>query len=230
MDLNNSKNIKSEIVSLNIKSGTKRLEIKNTKKPMEINITNKGLEGRNVSFYYPGFVKIEGVNVASDCKMVMGITPLNDFKNETNLTVYIQYGRAPNPNDYDIKMNISNEYGITFEKGEEIASDIEKDTHMPNIRRNANVKSNSKFSLTMWNFDEFTYASINHTEKKLYFVFHYHGPVAPLVLTENPYTYDTIASRGYFDYALQTFCAKCVFFEEKSNSYKENGCEVSARY
>ena len=218
---------------MNIKSGTKRLEIKNAKNPIEINITNKGLETRIVSFDYPGFVKIEGVNVASDCKMVMGIRPLNDFKNETNLTVYIQYGRAPNPNDYDIKMNISNEYGIKFEKGEGIASDIEKDNakyHMSNIRRNANVKSNSKFSLTMWNFDEFTYASINHTEKKLFFVFHYHGPVSPLVLTGNPYTDDIIASRGYFDYALQTFCAKCMFFEEKSDSYKENGCEVSARY
>ena len=238
-DLNNSKYIKTELVALNLKSGPERLQIANTTKPIELKIENKGLETRNVSFYYPGFVKVEGIKVTSDCKMVMGIKPLNDDKNETKLKVYVQYGSVPSPNDYDIKLNISNKHGIQIE---DLGGVIPRNVKHDGKKQTFNIEKIGHFTLTMSNFDikknikhkkyikNAAKISVNmeNSKEKLFFVFYYDGPVPPLVVTDNPYTCDLLDNRGYFNYSLQTFCVKCMYFDKNKDQFKEDGCKVSA--
>ena len=226
-DLNNSKYIKTQLVALNLKSGPKRLHIANATKPIELKIKNRGLETRNISFYYPGFVKVEGIKVTSDCKMVMGIKPLNDVKNKTKLKVYVQFGSVPNPNDYDIKLNISNRHGIQIEFGKKQTLNIEKigdfTLHIANFDNIKNIK-HKKYMKNAANIS----ANMENTKGKLFFVFYYDGPVPPLLVMDNPYTCDLIDNRGYFNYSLQTFCVKCMYFDKNKDQFKEDGCKVSA--
>lgn len=230
-DLNSSKNIKTELVALDLKSGPEKLLIAHTTRPIELKIKNKGLETRNVSFYYPGFVKVEGIKVTSNCKMVIGIKPLNDVKNETKLKVYVQYGSVPSPNDYDIKLNISNKHGIQIEDrkkiGKKQTSNIEKSGHFTLTMSNFDIINNTVHKKYIRNAAKIS-ANMENTKEKLFFVFYYDGPVPPLVVTDNAYTCDLLDNRGYFNYSLQTFCVKCMYFDKSKTQFKEDGCKVSA--
>lgn len=228
-DLENSRNVKSEVQSLSLKTNGEVKTVANLTEPINIKIRNRKMQGKNISFYMPGFVRIDRVDVNKSCIMLIDIKPLNDLKNETRLTVYIQYGRAPSPKDYEIKLTISNENGTKMEQlhGSVLINDTtSNNTKVMKLTRHSNVHFTGGSSLVMWNFSEFTYAKLNTTKRELYFRFSYGGPPPPLILQENPYTYDVLEFRGDFNYSFQAFCTKCSYWDVDKNLWKTDGCEV----
>ncbi|XP_065639762.1 uncharacterized protein LOC100197148 isoform X3 [Hydra vulgaris] len=223
-DLERSRNIISEnqILYLSTTSGEK-IELKNLTSMIDISIKNipEKMIGQNISLPMPNNVKMNFINISSaECKLMMKFVALNDPQNKTNLIVYIQYGKAPTNDDYDIKLNISTRDG----------TDLIIGNNTPHSNLSINIQRSQKYrllkdgSIILWDFHNSTYSFLN--KKYLYLSYFYVGPMPEKILESNLYTFDEKEFYGAFLYEIKSFCVECNYWNESNNKWMSDGCEL----
>ncbi|XP_065660274.1 uncharacterized protein LOC105844737 isoform X6 [Hydra vulgaris] len=230
-DTNRSENILTESQSLSI-FGLDGLPIKvtNTSKPINIAIKNipEKMNGKNISLSMPNDVFLVKLPLKSDCKMLLKFLFKNDPNNLTNLIVYIQYGKVASKFDYDIMLNISAKDGIFMTKNNNPVQNLTFANtftdKMNGFLRNQDAKLNDDGTLVLWNFNSSTYAPSNNSE--LHLSFCYSGPMPDKKLNENEYTFDQAEYSGKFEYEMKSYCAECNYWNENTNKWMSDGCEL----
>ena len=237
-DFERSNKIVSEVQLLYFTTSDRQtIEVKNSSKPIKVAIRNipENVLGQNISLSLPKDVQIKSLKLTStDCNMLLKFTPLNDPSNLTTLIVYIQYGKIPTQNDYDLKINVSNEGGTTLTKNlkpfvlsnnmeEYIAAGSQINKTLI-LHRNQNAQLLKDGSLILWDFQNSTYSNINRTI--LYLSFYYTGPMPKAKVESNLYTFSEIEFSGSFDYEMKSFCVECNYWSEFKNEWMSDGCEV----
>ena len=107
-----SKNVKTEVTTLSIKTSERTLNVSNLTEPIVINIKNNPVlfSSKNISLFLPGDVVFNKTKLTSpDCNMIVNFDFLNDPDNLTELVVFVQYGREPSSDDFDVKLHITHE-------------------------------------------------------------------------------------------------------------------------
>ncbi|XP_065672469.1 polycystin-1-like protein 2 isoform X9 [Hydra vulgaris] len=223
-DLERSRNIVSEtqIIYLSTTNGEK-IELKNLTSMINISIKNipEKMIGQNISLSMPNNVQINFINISSaKCKLMMKFAALNDPQNKTNLIVYIQYGKAPTSDDYDIKLNISTRDGTDLI----IGNSTPRSNWSINIQRSQKCKLLKDGSIILWDFHNSTYSFLN--KAYLYLSYFYVGPMPEKILESNLYTFDENEFYGAFLYEIKSFCVECNYWNESNNKWMSDGCEV----
>ncbi|XP_047139597.1 polycystin-1-like protein 2 isoform X2 [Hydra vulgaris] len=223
-DLERSKNIVSEtqVLYLSTTSGEK-IELKNLTSMIDISIKNipEKMIGQNISLSMPNNVQMNFINISSvECKLMVRFVALNDPQNKTNLIVYIQYGKAPTSDDYDIKLNISTRHGTNLI----IGNNTPRSSSSINIQRSQKCRLLNDGSIVLWDFHNSTYSFLN--KSFLYLSYFYVGPVPEKILESNLYTFDEKEFYGTFLYEMKSFCVECNYWNESNNKWMSDGCEV----
>ena len=207
------------------------LVIRDAPDPFRIQIKNKAenLVSTNISLrmpgdYYPYTLELD----SPDCPLILTLAALNDHRNETNLTVLIQYGKPPSSIDYDFKLMLTQQGLLEMLPGNHT-------TMVPSAGSDWNltdsdfyVRQSNDSSILMWNFFNHPYANFTN-RSQLHFGFFYDGPMPELVIVEDIYRFDKLEYAGHFNYSLKTFCAKCTYADLQTNTWSQEGCEVSRR-
>nr|XP_047124646.1 uncharacterized protein LOC100213839 isoform X5 [Hydra vulgaris] len=243
-DIDRSKNIASELQSLSM-STTERLPINvnNLQQPIIIAILNKPekIRGYNLSLSAPEEPKVLSLKLTSSlCNMMLKFSASNDPSNLTFLIVFLQFGKVPTKNDYDIRLNISNKDGVVLTKNRLAMSfnaSEEVSFGQKNNLTNSEIKNSSFFvernqqahlldggTLILWDFQNSTYAFLNNSV--LYISFFYVGPMPAKKLEENSYTYDEKEYEGEFIYEMKSYCSECNYWNEISNKWMSDGCQL----
>nr|XP_047125060.1 polycystic kidney disease protein 1-like 2 isoform X1 [Hydra vulgaris] len=243
-DIDRSKNIASELQSL-LMSTTERLPINvnNLQQPIIIAILNKPekIRGYNLSLSAPEEPKVLSLILTSSlCNMMLKFSAFNDPSNLTFLIVFLQFGKIPTKNDYDIRLNISNKDGVVLTKNKLAMSfnaSEEVSFGQKNNLTNSEIKNSSFFvernqqahllgdgTLILWDFQNSTYAFLNNSV--LYISFFYVGPMPAKKLEENSYTYDEKEYEGEFIYEMKSYCSECNYWNEISNKWMSDGCQL----
>ncbi|XP_065653883.1 uncharacterized protein LOC136071939 isoform X2 [Hydra vulgaris] len=243
-DIDRSKYILSELQSLSM-STTERLpiDVNNLQQPIIIAILNKPekIKGYNMSLSAPEDLKVLSLILTSNlCNMMLKFSAFNDPSNLTFLIIFIQFGKVPTRNDYDIKLNITNKDGVvltknklamSFNVSEEVSfgqksnlthSEIKNSSFF--IERNQQAHLLGDGTLILWDFQNSTYAFLNNSV--LYISFSYVGPVPDKKLEENLYTYDEKEFQGEFIYEMKSYCSECNYWNEKLNKWMSDGCQL----
>lgn len=237
-------NIKSKVVSLSFKAGKDKVTVNNTKSPIVIKLQNKPLQGKNISLFMPGKIKVHAVKLDSlNCNLMLNINPVNDFNNKTELFVFGQYGKPASKQNHDFQLVISPGKRMKLLKNNQAvhrtmmsnSSSLSPTTGSSNtdfinvtLERNSNIEIIDNNTLVMWSFKDFTYGFMNNS--RLYLALKYEGPMPALVLLDNPYTYDIIEERGAYNYSLKTVCADCSYWNKEEAKWKKDGCAVGSSY
>ena len=244
-----SQNIVSESEHLSLLTPERLpIEVNNLQQPIIITIKNipEKLIGQNISLSMPEDAQVYSLVLTSDsCNMMLSFRPLNDPENLTTLFVYIQYGKVPSKNDYDIKLiinkdgttvsnnsqtvtiNVSASYGnnLINKYSKIIVNQSTSDAGMSlSIERHQQARLLNDNNLILWSFQNSTYAYLNNTI--LFFSLFYVGPMPNKTIEENPYTFDEKEYEGKFEYELKSFCSKCSYWDETKNKWMSDGCEV----
>lgn len=229
-DLNNSRYIKSEVSALAFKSGDGELPVKSTSKPIKIKMKNQleNVDSKNVSLYMPGMIAMKIIPLLStSCNFLFNVRALNDYRNVTILTLYVQYGKPPTKKDHDVMLNISYSDGIALTKKSgfvNITGDNSTNGEGMSRERQSNIRILDDNTFLMWGFNSSTHAYLNN--RKLYFAFSYEGPMPDLVRTANLYTYDIVESRGAFNFSMKTFCSECRYWDVVEEEWSTEGCKL----
>jgi len=229
-ELEGSDSISSELpsYSFSIDSGDE-IVIKNAPEPFIIQIKNKpeDLASANISLRMPGDYYPYSIQLDSpDCALVLSLAALNDHRNETNLTVLIQYGKTPSSDDFDLKLILTDQGLLEISAGNytTITSPAGGDWNLTG--NNVYVRESNDNSVLIWNFVNHRYANFTN-KSQLNFGFFYDGPMPELVVVEDIYRFDKLEYAGRFNYSLRTFCAKCTYADLQTNTWSQEGCEVS---
>ncbi|XP_065671429.1 uncharacterized protein LOC100203937 isoform X14 [Hydra vulgaris] len=223
-DLERSKNIVSETQILYLTTTNReKIEVKNLTFPIDISIRNipDKMIGQNISLSMPNNVQMNFLNLSSaKCKLMMKFAALNDPQNKTNLIVYIQYGKAPTKDDYDIKLNISARDGTDLI----IGNSASQSNSSINILRSQKCRLLKDGSIILWDFHNSTYSFLNKTY--LYLSYFYVGPMPEKIFESNLYTFDGKEFYGAFLYEVKSFCVECNYWNESNNKWMSDGCEI----
>ncbi|XP_047140362.2 uncharacterized protein LOC100203937 isoform X7 [Hydra vulgaris] len=223
-DLERSNNIVSENQILYLSTTSrKKIEVKNLTSTIDISIKNipEKMIGQNISLPMPNNVQMNFINISSaECKLMMKFAALNDPQNKTNLIVYIQYGKVPTIDDYDIKLNISNRDGTDLI----IGNNTPHSNSSVNIQRSQKRRLLKDGSIILWDFHNSTYSFLN--KKYLYLSYFYVGPMPEKILESNLYTFDGKEFYGTFLYEMKSFCVECNYWNESNNKWMSDGCEI----
>ncbi|XP_066910530.1 polycystin family receptor for egg jelly-like isoform X2 [Clytia hemisphaerica] len=235
-ELNGTNNIGSEISTVSFASTNgSEIAIENSEQPFLHQIQNNpdSFQSTNVSLRFPGFAIIKAIQLDSvNCTLVMSIKALNDHDpitnlSLTNLTVLIQYNKAPSSNDYDVKIVLrNNNTEVTIGNQSPIFSANQSSLVTDVNGRSVFARKANDTSIVMWNFDQYAYASLSNNKTELYFQFNYEGPVADTYSQNNPFNFDEIEFAGAFNYSLTTLCASCRYANLTTNTWQEDGCEI----
>ncbi|XP_065671371.1 uncharacterized protein LOC100214107 isoform X13 [Hydra vulgaris] len=223
-DSERSKNIASESQILYLSATTgQKIEVKNLSTTVNISIKNipQKMNGRNISLPMPYDVQTSLLELpSSECSLMMKFSPLNDPLNKTNLIIYIQYGKVPTINDFDIKLNISARDG----------TDLIIGNNTPHTNLSLNIQRSQKYrllkdgSIILWDFNNSTYSFLNKTF--LHLSYFYVGPMPEKTLELNPYTLDGKEYYGTYLYEMKSFCLECNYWNENTNKWMSDGCEI----
>ncbi|XP_047140242.1 polycystin-1-like protein 2 isoform X4 [Hydra vulgaris] len=223
-DSERSKNIVSESQILYLSATTgQKIEVKNLSSTVNISIKNipQKMNGRNISLSMPYDVQTSLLELpSSECSLMMKFSPLNDPQNKTNLIVYIQYGKVPTNDDYDIKLNISTRDGTDLI----IGNNTPRSNFSINIQRSQKCRLLKDGSIILWDFHNSTYSFLNKTF--LHLSYFYVGPMPEKILEFNPYTLDGKEYYGTYLYEMKSFCLECNYWNENANKWMSDGCEL----
>ena len=231
---NGSDKIKSEVISISIKTATNVVDVSNLTDPIIINVNNKveDIEAHDVSLPMPDDLKFYKTEV-EECNMLINFDFINDFDNLTQLIVYIQYGKVASVNDHDVKLNMSNTYGMVMTVSAEVPissnstdnNGLCNSTHeeVPNERK-VYVHKVDERTIILWNFTKYYWAN---TCKLLHMTFSYNGEMPKRLILDNPYTFDDIEYGGSMNYTMRSFCMKCVYRDINDDKWPDDGCTLS---
>ena len=233
-DWNTSSKIKSEVASLSLKYSNNHINVTNMSNPILININNKAedIKQYNISLYMPGDLLFNKIALISeDCKMTINFDFINDIVNSTQFIVYIQYGKVPSSNDYDVKLNMSNIYGMIMTVSKAVRfplntgdlNNISSSQENGSRERNLMVRKIDNRTILMWNFSNFHWISTSN-KLILFLTSSFDGPMPERRRETNYYTYDETEYRGSFNYSVRTFCSECPYWDENANKWRTDGC------
>ena len=230
LEFNDTGNIGSEISTFTFASDGAEISIKDSPAPFRHQIKNKpeDLASRNITLKIPGFIRNERLKLDSPaCTLVLSLKALNDAKGSTNLTVLVQYQRAPSLLDHDLKIVVRNGNETELQISDQ-APVATNQTAGITLQRTVYARKANDSSIVLWNFPEYTYAeSARSNKSELFLSFVYEGPIPDLVIKEDLYRFDELEYAGSFNYSLTTFCASCRYADLQTNTWNEDGCQVS---
>lgn len=211
------------MASLELEIQGKSAEVKNLTNPIVVRIKNDHTARAKqiISLHMPGKITTHVVRITSgNCRMLISIEPTKQLKTNTNVTIYVQYGKPPTHVEYDAKITIRQMEATNNTIHPE--STQNRSVHIVNT---SNIRIiDDKSSIMMRNFTELKYG--NSSTKNLYFAFVYHGLMPDLVYKENLYTFDTEPHRGAYNFTLQTYCAQCLYWDPISMDWQDDGVKV----
>lgn len=233
---NGSNKIKSEVPSLSIKTGDSPMNVSNTPEPIVVNIKNKpeDMTTRNVSLFMPGDLMFNKTQLASEnCNMILNFDFVNDPENLTQFIVYIQYGKVASKSSYDVKLNMSNAYGMIMTVATDVPPPLNftgnktypcNYTYDETQPRNVYARKVNNRTILLWNFTEFFWAN---PCRQLHFTFQYAGPMPKRIIIDNPFTFDAIEYRGAYNYSVRSSCGECSYWNKDKNDWTSDGCALN---
>ena len=184
---------------------------------------NHHLQTKIISLRMPGELKISKyvLNDTKDSLLVRFDFPLNTTG--VALIVYLQYGIAPTTTQYDVKFNISQEYGVSVQRSKSVdcGNDSSSDSALKGI---ACCRIISEAGFHCYNFDNFTHGYMNN--KEVWFAISYEGPMPPKTIISNPFTFDEIEVANTMNFTQQLLTPSCKYWNEDINRFDSGGLKV----
>lgn len=191
------------------------LELHNTRTPLFVRLKNPdGFRTSDIiSLYMPGKLVIHSINLESTkCQMMISLKPITPLKANTDVTVYLQYGKVPSHSQYDVRITIN-------QSAEETIYDT-----IINDNATIEIRIIDDQSLMIWNFTENNDHSKNN---RIHFTFTYSGLMPDVIYEENRRTFDKLPARSAYDFSLRTMCAQCSYWDPINLSWENDGLVVS---